>query len=314
MPPSFTKATDFWHERDFGQKITATFEFIGAHWRPLGRVLLYLVVPVALLQSIVVVLLQSRLLQSWHESYSRASGYSYLSTTFASPLYYLSAVSGLALQAVLILSVYGYLLECLYPTHPGTPITVADVWAIVKRRFLGTFFALLALALVVMFGFVFFAIPGIYLGVAFSLFFIVQLIEDGDFSTTLSRCLSLIKGHWWSTCGLIFIMVFLLGMVRIGMGMLLGLIGLGAMGTGLLSGLTQAGEGLPLLGLLVGAIITLVSLLAYPPILLALAFQYFNLVERNEGVGLRQLVSQLGQAPQAPPSNTTYRPDEEGEY
>jgi hypothetical protein len=314
MPPSYTQATDFWHERDFGQKITATFEFIGAHWRPLGRVLLYLVVPAALLQSIIVVLLQSQLLQSWHDSYARVSGYGYLSSTFTSPLYYLSAVTGLTLQAVLLLSVYGYLLECLYPTYPGAPITVADVWVIVKQRFLGTFFSLLALALVVMFASVFFVIPGLYLAVALSLFFIIQLIENSDFSTTFSRCLNLIKGNWWSTCGLIFIMLFLLGIVRTGMSVVLGLVGLGAMGTGLLSGLSSTSEGLPILGLLIGAISTLVSLLVYPPILLSIAFQYFNLVERREGVGLRQLVDQLGQAPQAAPGSSTYRPDEEGEY
>lgn len=314
MPPSYTQATDFWQERDFGQKITATFEFIGVHWRPLGRVLLYLVVPLALVQSIVVVVLQSRLLQALHDSYARTSRFGYMSSTFSSPLYYLNVVTGLTLQTMLILSVYGYVTQCLYPTQPGAPITVADVWVTVKERFLGTFFSLLGLALIVMFGLAFFAIPGIYLAVALSLFFMVQLIENGDFSTTFSRCLNLIKGHWWSTFGLIFIMLFLLGMVRTGVSIVLGLLGLGAVGTGLLSGLGGTGEGLPLLGLLIGAISTLVSLLVYPPILLSIAFQYFNLVERREGVGLRQLVDQLGQPPQAAPGSTTYRPDEEGEY
>ena len=314
MRPSYTQATDFWYERDFGQKITATFEFIGVHWRPLGRVLLYLVLPTALLQSIITVLLQSRLLQTWHESYARASGYSYLSSTFSSPLYYLNVVTGLALQSVLILSVYGYLSQCLYPTQPGAPITVATVWNFVQEGFLNTFFSLLGLGLIVVLAAAFFVIPGLYLAVALSFFFIAQVIEKGDFSTTISRCLDLIKGNWWSTCGLIFIMLFLLGIVRTGLSIVLGLLSLSATGSGLLSGLSGTGEGLPILGLVVGAVSALVSLLVYPPLLLAIAFQYFNLVERREGVGLRQLIGQLGQAPHAAPGSSTYRPDEEGEY
>jgi hypothetical protein len=314
MPPSYTQATDFWHERDFGQKITAVFEFIGVHWRPLGRVLLYLALPAALLQAIVSALLQSQLLQSFHDSYARTSRYGYLSTTFTSPLYYLGTVASVVFQAVLILSVYGYLVECLYPSHPGAPITVADVWVIVKRRFLGVFFSLFGIGLLMLFGFVIFFIPGIYLAVTLSLFFIVQVVEDGDFGTTVSRCRSLIKGHWWSTFGLIFIMVFLLWVLRFGVGVLAGLLGAGFMGAGLLGGLGNHGESLSLVGLLVGAFSTIISLLLYPPILLALAFQYFNLVESTEGIGLRQLIDQLGQAPAATPGSTTYRPDEEGEY
>ena len=56
------------------------------------------------------------------------------------------------------------------------------------------------------------------------------------------------------------------------------------------------------------------KLLLYPPLLLILAFQYFNLVERHDGVGLRRLVDSLGQT--APPQvhNATYQPDDEGEY
>jgi hypothetical protein len=58
---------------------------------------------------------------------------------------------------------------------------------------------------------------------------------------------------------------------------------------------------------------SLLNLLIYPPLLIALAFQYFNLVERHDGVGLHNMVHQLGQTPVAV-ANAAYRPDEEGEY
>ena len=48
----FAQESDFRQLRDFGQKFSASFEFIGAHWRGLGQAMLYLVLPAAILQGI----------------------------------------------------------------------------------------------------------------------------------------------------------------------------------------------------------------------------------------------------------------------
>ena len=328
MSFSYTTATDFWHERDFGQKVTAIFEFIGAHWRPLGRVLLYMGVPAALLHAIVSALLQSQLMRFLHDNYAQSMDYGYLASAFRSPLYYLNTIVTSAFQAVLILSVYGYLVECLHPSQPGAPITVATVWANVKKRFLGTFTFLFILSLVwtavfllystgepfAILCFVVLATAGAYLVVTLSLFFIVQAVEDRTFGSTFSRCRQLMQGNWWATFGLIFLILFLLGMLRVGAGMLTALLVASLTGAGLLGTAGNDAEGLSLIGLLLGAFSTIISLLLYPPILLTLAFQYFDLVERRESVGLRYLIDQLGQAPPAAPTHSTYRPDEEGEY
>jgi hypothetical protein len=57
-------------------------------------------------------------------------------------------------------------------------------------------------------------------------------------------------------------------------------------------------------------------IMLYPLLFLALAFQYFNLVERKEGEGLRTLVNRIGQPAVAtqPYAADRYRADEEGEY
>jgi len=52
----------------------------------------------------------------------------------------------------------------------------------------------------------------------------------------------------------------------------------------------------------------------YMPVFVALLFQYFNLVERKEGVGLRSLVASLGTAPAPVPYNQAYRPNDDGGY
>ena len=320
--PSYTHEADFRQERNFGQKVSATFEFIGAHWRPLGRAMLYLVAPLALVQGILTALLQSRLLGTMvrtvrdqtRPGYDPLAGQrAMLGATFQNPLYYLSMVLGIVFAAMSVLTIYGYVVCCLRPAGAvAAPITPGEVWGVAKRHLVSTFFSFWGLTLVMMAGFLVFFFPGIYLSVALSLFFIVRVVEGTGFFATIGRCLSLTKGKWWSTFGLIFIMIVLLYLLILGFSMVVGALqaGLhGALGTS-----SQPGQVNGIFVVVMTLFFTVVTFLLYPPILIALAFQYFNLVERKEGVGLHHLVSQLGQVPLASPDGSTYRPHEEGEY
>jgi hypothetical protein len=323
MPLRYTHESDFRQERNFGQKISATFEFIGAHWRPLGRVLLYLVAPLALFQGILTALVQSRMVSTMLHTTRYQPGYNprdplatqrlLFGAIFQNPLYYVTLAASMVFVSVFILTIYGYLVLCLRPAGAApTPITPAEVWAVVKRHLLGSFFSLWGLAIIVILGFFFFFLPGYYLSVALSLFFIVRVVEGTGFFATISRCLSLTKGKWWSTFGLIITMIGLLYVLMFGVSMVFNLLRLGVPSTFVPT--VEPGQVSAIFVVALTIFFTVVAFLIYPPILLALAFQYFNLVERREAVGLSHLVSQLGQAPAASPDGTTYRPHEEGEY
>lgn len=316
MRNTFTKPADFWQQRDFGQKISATFEFMGAHWRPLGQVLLYLAVPIALVQGILGAVLQSQTLSTIQQAgYRYSSGSGYLSGRFAaystmlqSPLYLLNNIVAVALHAVLILSVYGYLLCCVYPAQEDAPVTVADVWEVVKRQFLSTFFSLYGIWILIALGLLLLLVPGIYLSVVVSLFFVVKVLENTGFSTTISRCLSLTSGKWWSTFGLIAVMLLIIYFMFATVGIMTALFG------GINSLLLRS-DGKSSILVVISAFSGLLSLLLYTPVMLAIAFQYFNLVELKEGVGLRLLVDKLGQANAQPEAQSSYfQPDEEGSY
>jgi hypothetical protein len=312
MKNTFTKPADFWQERDFGAKISATFEFIGAHWRPLGQVLLYLVVPVALVQAILASILQTQIISAvrQHQA-SGATVYTSYITTFQSPWYLLSNILSVAFYVVLILSVYGYVMRCVYTEQPGTPVTVPEVWAVVKRKFVGTFFSFYGIWMLIGVGFLVLFIPGLYLAVALSLFFAVSVLENNNFAANISRCLQLTRGKWWSTFGLIFIVFLLVYLAVAGIGTVAVLLG-GAKNLILTTrSLSQSSPALVIFSLFAG----LLALLLYVPAMLLLAFQYFNLVERKEGIGLRLLVDKLGDTHAAPTAESGhYQPDNEGEY
>ena len=314
----FSQESDFRRQRDFGQKFSAAFEFIGAHWRGLGQALLFIVLPAAILQGIVMAILQKKFFtEALHVSgtgVSKLRQLAMFNELYQSPFYWVNvAVSGVFVM-LLVLTVYGYVKCCLRPTPSPEPIAVGQVWGVVKEEFIGSYLSYFGLLVLVLIGFVFLAIPGIYLSVAFSLFYIIKLVEGTGFGDTCSRCLRLVRGQWWSTFGLMMVMTMMLGIVAAIVGSLAtGLVFLVGKQLGSLQSGESAGATLGLFTVVTSALGGLLNLLIYPPLLLALAFQYFNLVERRDGVGLRQMVSQLGQAPAAV-HNTDYRPDDEGEY
>ena len=311
MKNTYTQESDFRQERDFGAKISATFEFIGGHFRPLAKVLICIALPAALVRAVLAGLLQTQLLGGLRGATTTGGGvwarqsYAYMAM-LSTPAYYLNSVLSQVFTTLIVLSVYGYLLHCLHRSDPHREITVTDVWAVVRREFVGTFFSIWGLSVLLLLGFALLFVPGVYLMVALSLFFIVRLVEGTGFGDTVSRCLHLTRGKWWSTFGLLFIMLMMLYVLLIAAGSVASLLAGGFLA---LLKLAQS----PLFITATGAVTTLFTLLIYPPLLLAVAFQYFNLVERKEGRGLHALVDQLGQIP-AEATSQAYRPDEEGEY
>ncbi|MDO7852708.1 hypothetical protein [Hymenobacter convexus] len=314
----FTQAADFYHERDFGQKISATLEFIGAHWRPLGRVLAYVMLPVLLVRSVLQALIQRYLPVVFSrpapDQFTRPGGTTelqagYLKSFFFSPAYWLGSLVGSISFILLILSLYGYVTLLAQRRTPGPAPTVAEVWAEVRGNLLSSFLSLWMVGLLVGASFFLLLVPGLYLGVVLSLFFIVQLNEGRGFGATLSRCWLLVRGKWWSTFGLIALVLLLYYVVVAGVG------GVAVLASGGFSAMLQAAQTRsPLMSVVIACIASLSTLLLYPPLLLALAFQYFNLVERHEGSGLRLLVDTLGKTPAPQVRSATYQPTDEGEY
>lgn len=342
MKNTFTTPANFWQERDFGAKISATFEFIGAHWRPLGKCLVYFVLPFALLMGIGLGFFTNSIFNQMGGKLAgrHMGGPVDIAQPQGSP-FSMFDFSGIALGfvggilAFLLLTgtVFGYLRARLR-LPADQPVTPAAVWAELRARLgrmllvivlLAAAYAAVVLGALMLIGvlastggggpfasavlgFPLVGALGTYLAVVMSLFFPVLWLEDNSIFGTLGRCFQLIKGHWWATFGLILVVsiiqsslsiVFVLPQYAVMFGKMMRVPGLSS----------------DLLGVLAQCIYAAGIIFTYTVSLLATAFQYFNLVEQKEGVGLRLLVDELGR-PQAIPvaDSSHYRPDEEGEY
>ncbi len=311
MENHYLTEADFRQTRDFGSKINATFGFISAHFRPLGRCVLYFVLPVALLAGIGMGLMQVNLQGRFNGLANTAPG---TKPNFAALLSSSGSVMSAALfgtlgtvLAYLVVSatVAGYIRVRL-ALPPDQEVQPSQVWAVLRRDLPLMVAYLLLLGVLLLIAFGLFAVPGIWLSIPATLFFTVFVFEEGGFSATLNRSIYLVKRNWWATLGLVFIMSIIQGF----MGFIFQIPQFVVLGA---KGLHLTGLGSDSMLLVTQCFSAIAQIILYVPGLVALAFQYFNLVEKKDGLGLRSLVSQLGQAP-APVVNQAYRPDEEGEY
>ena len=276
---------DLYEKRDFGEKINATFAFIRQNQVPLGKCLLFIAGPLLVIVGIINGMLPT-LIQS-----GTTTGF--IGGTA------LNGVFSLFGGALVIAVVHVYLER--YMQQDGAPQEVADIWEGVKPVLLKTILAIIVTGLVVVLGFMFLIIPGFILLAALSLIFAVMTQEKLSVGDAFSRCFRLVSGNYLSTLLLIVVMIILQTML----GTIIGLPALLMMGTD--SFFTASGEmmmGDKSLLYKVGYILaqvlnTLGNQLLSAITLVAIAFQYGNLVEKKESAGLMQDIDAIGNTNQS---------------
>ncbi len=290
-------------QRDFGTKINATFQYLSQNFKSLGLALLYIVGPLALLTGIASGVVQSNVLAIAGSApkvdpSDPLAGFRMLQNIF-SPAYWAALVFGLVTALAVNLVTYAHMK--LYAEKNGADSSVGEVWEatqpLIARGLIITVLGTI-ITVVAMF---FFLIPGIYVAVVLSLSLAVTTFEGTDFGQTWNRCFKLIRDKWWSTFGLLLIMViisFILGLIfNIPSGVV---------------GFLVAGKLLPNASTFWLVLTTIISsvggTLLRSLICVALAFQYTNLVERQEGRGLLSAIDSIGTTPTKP------RLNDEGDY
>ncbi len=292
-------------QREFGDKVNVTFQYITNQFRSLGTALLFIVGPVALLAGIAAGIMQSNMLRLMGNSSGRDEDdfarLSQFADFFASPTFWLSIFLSIVANTAVILVVFTHMKRYANNGPNPTPISVSDVWADMQPAIGRVLLLTVLVSIVAGIATLFFIIPGIYLFVVLSLAPAVAVFEETDFGQTWSRCFVLIRDKWWSTLGLILVMGVIAAIISM-------LFSIPNAVIGFLIGSTRKTDGLTN-WLLIGNIISVVGqTLLYSLIYIAIGFQYGNLVERQEGRGLLSAIDRIGT------SSTQPRASEEGEY
>ena len=169
--------------------------------------------------------------------------------------------------------------------------SISEVLGHSIRKVPGLVGLLILIAVTTIIGFMFFILPGIYFAFTLSLAIPIYLFEKTDVFSAYGKSFSLIRDKWWSTFGLLLVTSIMAGIV----GYIFAIPFYIVMFGGAFSTATEAtNDPEAFLSIFSSwystvsmAIMAVGSYLTYMIPALALAFQYFNLVERQEGRGIR---------------------------
>lgn len=283
-----TPRIKFYKLRDFGAKMNATVEFLRENIGRLFLNLLFIAGPLALLLS----LLFGNIMGSVFDV-SKLQNPGEMGNAFAllgGNYFLMMLISWLAVSMIVCVT-YTYIR--LYNEGAAKSTAITDVLKLALKKYGGILFLGFLVALVTILGMFFFIIPGIFLGVTLSLAYPIYMFEDVSPGDAFSRSFKLIKEKWWSTFGLMFVaglmayvvqMVFSLPMMVIYFTNIFTVMEDVQNNPEDVSGIFEMFSSTYMT---VAMTISMVgTYLTYSIPLIALGYQYSNLVERSEGKGL----------------------------
>jgi hypothetical protein len=308
--------------RDFSKKMNATYGFIRQNFTSFWKCLILIAGPPIIIGGIFMGDIFNRFMSMDAARYS--SGYIDNEYNYFSSAMFWMQVLGIFLflwigGVVTIATTYGYLKA--YHENKRADIPLAEVWKNVRQSFWRQFWTMVlfstitgviiliaSLPIFFVIGFVgstvwiigvilmiVFVVLAVYFTSNFFMIFICREMEELSFGDTIQRILYLIKGKTWSTCGLTSLNLY----IQYGISTLLFIpwyiVQLVALTHTLdRSEMYNASGFLSVFNMFFIIVYFLLYILLYTIPMLAIGFQYFNLVETKESRGLMQNIDTFG--------------------
>lgn len=277
-------------ERDFGEKFNATFQFARQNFKNLSLSLLFLGAPLMIVGNLLVAYMQADL-QIGNFDFTKG-----LPDGFWN-LYLILIPVQLIVYSWLMAVTYSYIAEYL---NGNREITTRQVFNRASQKIGKIIMSSIVMGIMLGFGFMLLIIPGLYLTVALAFVQVIIVVEDVPVLKSISRSISLIKGKWWSTFGLVVVMTIVVGLMQL-------VFTIPTYINLFVKGIHQNMLSFDAGTIITNVISTIGLSLLYPLLFVAIAFQYFNMVERHENKGLMNEIDMAGNQ-----AETTLK--NEGEY
>lgn len=292
MENSYTPKIKLFAERDFGEKLNVTFEFIQENIKYLGKLILIINGPLSLIlgfgysyymQNI------SKMATAGPESFTDPQSTQGMFSSLGVVI-----IAGFLLTYTFFALIYRYLE--LYQRLAPKEITVKVILRSILSDSSKLFGVSLVYYAILVAGMLFFVLPVFYVGVAFSLSFIIVIFEKGNIFKAVSRSFKLLKGAWWETFG--FLIVLYIIQVAISLMFYIPMYGymFSKMFSNAENPLAMFGSGDSLDTIILSVLMTIAYLgafLASSISAIAISFQYFNQREKHEAVGLLDKIDHM---------------------
>ncbi|MBK8845283.1 MAG: hypothetical protein IPO27_01515 [Bacteroidetes bacterium] len=276
-------------ERDFGEKLNSTFTFIAQNFRALFGAVFYISAPAIILSSTAFATIFASYMRTVTGMVNNANMTNDPFWMFNDQMIGIMVIVGLLFYiAYQLIPMVVVVYMKLYNQQMTTTITTTMVWNEMRKFILPILFFQLILLVITIIGFAFLIIPGIYLSGVFMLFNAIYINEELGFASSVKRCFELIKDKWLSTFGLFIVSSIIVSLVS-------SIIGVPVMMLSLASTFLQWDVEkmvtINMIGTTVNMLFRLI-LLIIPGV--AMCLQYYNLKERQDGDGIKKLMSQIG--------------------
>lgn len=264
-------------KKNFSKVLHDTFDFLSEHVSVIARSLLFFAGPVVVILGILVGL-------------NNATNYSVLSKTMLDNslepqiirmMLFIIVIMIFSLTANIIIMIIACESVILAGRGEEAFITVEALWQAVKRDFFLILRTFIGSFVVIVFSMIFLLIPAIYFSVVISLVPVIRMAERKSFFSALAKSMKLLAGNWWMTAVLILVMTLIAYMA-------IGLLGIPNMVLGFLVMFHNVDVTLTSYRVLL-ILTTLISefgLFFLIIVKVAIAIQYYSLVEKKEGRGL----------------------------
>jgi hypothetical protein len=268
---------EFRKVRDFGALLNVTFDYIRKNFKLLFKSNLFIASPFILLAGVFMGIYQSSMFSFAYDQDFESIGVPFL----------LAMIFMIISFVIITVVTYSHLM--IYKQSESVVFELDDVWQMVKKNFFLIFLTGIGYTVLVGFGFLFLIIPGIYLSIALSLIFIVRLEEELGFFDAVSRCIKIIKDNWWFTFGIIVVV----GMIQGFLMYALYIPNYIMMFVTAFTGIDSETSGVNRILYILTSIISSLGALLYTISTIAIAFHYYNLVERKEAPGLLAQIDEI---------------------
>ncbi len=282
---------EFYRLRDFGKKINATIEFLRENFKGLFLCLLLIGGPAALLLSIV---FKNVMGSFFTLGFETGSGTPPDLLNFFSLLggnYFLMMLVSWLTVTFIVSVTFSYMK--LYNEGVAKTAGVGEVFRLALSKYGGLLLLGFLIALVTIVGMFFFFLPGIYLGVTLSLAYPIFVFEKVGIGTAFSKTFTLIRDKWWSTFGLLIVSYLIAYAVQMVFSIPLAFLYVVEMFSVVEEMEAGSGDPTSILDMFSSGYMTFAmavsmvgTYMTYCIPLVALGYQYSNLIERSEGRGL----------------------------
>ena len=268
--------------RDFGENFSDTFQFIRQEFKPLMLSFVLVAGVFMLTTAILSGLYQKDAFGFLDQLQTGVITPRTFSQTF-NAVYFLtilfSALSVIAMQTV----------AAIYMKHKerfDEAPTLQQIWGDFIKYFPRVFLYTILVYIVVVIGFVFCILPGIYLAVVLTPFVFVVVDEERSFGDAFSRCFDIIKENFWISLAIYFVAYLIYAVFA-------GIIGLFV---GLLAGVGSyfSTKELSTAAAWVMSVLNVVQYIFYVIFFVSAGLHYYNLVEAKDGTGLARRLESLG--------------------